>query len=43
MLDLNSMSRGNALAPNRVNSVPLTVRTSDKGRAMKELVAIIGI
>ena len=28
MRDINSMSRGNALAPNRHNSVPCTVRTS---------------
>ncbi len=28
MRDINSMSRGNALAPNRRNSAPCTVRTS---------------
>ncbi len=28
MRNINSMSRGNALAPNRCNSVPYTVRTS---------------
>ena len=40
MCDINSMSRGNAMAPNRRNSLPCTVRTSipDKGRAIKVLV-----
>ncbi len=38
MRDINSMRRGNALAPNRRNSLPCTVRTSSKGRATKGLV-----
>ena len=40
MRDINSMSRGNALAPNRCNSVSCTAQLglSDKGRAIKELI-----
>ncbi len=35
--DINSISRGNALAPNRRNSVPCTVRTSRQRLAIKVL------
>ena len=38
MGDINSMSRGNSMAPNRCNSVQCTVRTPNKGRAIKGLV-----
>ncbi len=38
MRDTKSMSRGNALAQNRRDSVTCKVRTSDKGRAIKEFV-----
>ncbi len=38
MYDINSIGRGDALTPNRRNSLPCTDRTSDKGCAIKELV-----
>ena len=38
MRDINSMSMGNALVPNRRNSVPCTVRIPEKGGAIKWLV-----
>ena len=38
MRDINSMSSWNDLAPNSYNSVPFTVRFSDKGHAIKGLV-----
>ena len=37
MCNINSMSRGNALAPNRRNSVPCTVRTSRQDCAIKRV------
>ncbi len=38
MHDIDSMSRANALAPNRYNSVACTVRTSYEGHAIKGLI-----
>ncbi len=38
MRDPSSMSKGNALAPNRGNSIPCTVGVPDKGRAIEGLV-----